>query len=200
MPFFTIIATYYQGVTKPDIYQRFTQSLLQQTFGDFEALICHDGPLLYKVNSPYDIICTAARRNRWGHNLRQIGLNRAQGKYILHTNADNVYNPDALRNIYDTIRETSAPIVITRVEMMGLNRGNGKLWYDKPRDYSISTILSGNPPVLNNIDLMQAVIAKNIWDSYGWCNCTQQADGIIYSKICFENPYCCTDILIGRHY
>jgi hypothetical protein len=200
MPFFTIIATYYQGVTGPEMFERFAESLVTQTFQDFEVLIYHDGPLLHKVNSPYDIFCTRTRQNKWGHDLRGIGLTKAKGKYILHTNADNVYDPHALHNIYNKIQETSANIIITQVEMMGLNRGNGRIWYDKPRDYSKRAILTGNPPVYAGIDLMQVIIAKEIWDKYGWFTFIEQADGIIYTKICSENPYLCTDILIGRHY
>ena len=90
--------------------------------------------------------------------------------------------------------------MIAKVEMMGLNHGNGKIWYDQPRDYSKSVTLSGNPPVYGNIDLMQAVIAKKIWDQYGWFCFKEQADGIIYQKICSENKYICTDTIIGKHY
>jgi hypothetical protein len=200
MPFFTIIAVYYQGITKPETYQRFTQSLEEQTYGDFETLVYHDGPLLHEVISPYKICHTSTRYNQWGHNLRRIGLKQAQGKYILHTNVDNIYYPNALQDIFEKIQETSANIIITQVEMMGLNKKNGRMWYDNPRDYGKSEILTGNPPVYGNIDLMQAVIAKEIWDKYGWFNLIEQADGIIYSKICMENQYCNTDILIGRHY
>ncbi len=200
MSFFSIIAAYYQGTTSLAEYRRFAQSLKQQTFSDFEVLVYHDGPLLHAVDSPFNILSTHKRSALWGHDLRAIGLGQASGKYILHANADNEYFPDALTNIYNAVRETDAKIIITKVEMMGLNRADGRLWYDSPRDYTKSAILSGNPPVLNSIDLMQAVIAKEIWDKYGWFTFIKQADGLIYTKICLENKYRCTDILIGRHY
>jgi hypothetical protein len=199
-PFFTIIAAYYQGVSPPEVYARFCSSLLRQSFTNAEVLVLHDGPLLHKVDSPFDILCTQMRHNLWGHNLRKIGLQRAKGRYILHTNIDNEYHPDALASIHSRLVQTPVDILIARIEMMGLNCANGKIWYDNPRDYSKSYILPGNPPVFGNIDLMQAVIAKKIWDRYGWFNMIEQADGIIYSKMCAENPYLCTDILIGRHY
>jgi hypothetical protein len=200
VPFFSFIATYYQGSTGPEIFQRFLDSLAQQTFTDFEVLIYHDGPLQHEIQSPYPIRCTAQRHNMWGHIQRGIGLQQAQGRYILHTNIDNVYNPPALQLVYDAIQKTNAGIIITNVEMMGLNRGNGKIWYDNPRDYRKSVILTGNPPLFGNIDLMQAVISKELWGKYGWFSFKEQADGIIYQKICSENSYVCTDILIGKHY
>lgn len=199
-PYFTIIAAYFQGVSPPEIYQRFCESLLRQSFKNFEVLILHDGPLQYNINSPYDILCTKIRQNMWGHNLRKIGLKLARGNYILHTNIDNEYHPEALQNIYSQLQKTPMEILITQVEMMGLNRGNGYIWYDNPRDYTKSVILSGNPPVYCNIDMMQAVIAKKLWDKYGWFSLVEQSDGIIYNKICAENPYLCTNIQIGRHY
>jgi len=200
MPFFSIIATYYQGATGPGVFRRFVNSLYRQTCRDFEVLIYHDGPLQHDLQSPYPVFCTARRFNMWGHLQRGIGLKQARGRYILHTNVDNVYDPLALRQIHDVIDKTAAGIVITKVEMMGLNRGDGKIWYDQPRDYSKSVVLTGNPPVYGNIDLMQAVIAKEIWDRYGWFSFKEQADGVIYPKICGENDYVCTDILIGKHY
>ena len=199
-PFFSVIAAYYQGVTGPDVYRRFCESLLRQSFTSAEVLVLHDGPLLHEVASPFNILCTQLRHNMWGHNLRKIGLQHAKGRYILHTNVDNEYHPDALRDIHARLQTTPTGILITRIEMMGLNHGDGKIWYDIPRDYSKSLVLSGNPPVMGNVDLMQVVISKEIWDTYGWFNFIEQADGIIYQKICSENPYLCTDILIGRHY
>ncbi|HLV30530.1 MAG TPA: glycosyltransferase family A protein [Chitinispirillaceae bacterium] len=200
MPFFTIIASYYQVTTDKEIFKRFVDSLRQQSFMDFEVLIYHDGPMYYQIESPYQIFCTPERFNLWGHPQRFIGLKQAKGKYILHTNIDNAYNLHALQNLYDTINKTHTDIMIAKVEMMGLNHGNGKIWYDQPRDYSKSVTLSGNPPVYGNIDLMQAVIAKKIWDQYGWFCFKEQADGIIYQKICSENKYICTDTIIGKHY
>lgn len=200
MPFFSIIAAYYQGVTKPEIFQRFLDSLTQQTFKDFEVLIYHDGPLLYEVNCPYGLYYTPVRQNKWGHDLRAIGLKQATGNYILHTNVDNVYDLNALNNIYTKMQELQTDILIAKVVMMGLNHKQGFIWYDNPRDYSKSVTLSGNPPLYGNIDLMQAIIAKRLWDKYGWFSSIEQADGIIYAKICSENKYFCSDIVIGKHY
>jgi hypothetical protein len=200
MPFLSIIAAYYQGVTDAGILQRFLDSLSSQTFKDFECLIYHDGPLLTEVSCPYEIRPTPTRANCWGHNLRALGLTQARGGYILHTNVDNVYDPNAFQAIFEKLRRTPVDILITQAVMMGLNRGPGRIWYDSPRDYGKCAILTGNPPVYGNVDLMQAVISKRIWDRYGWFSLVEQADGLIVSQICKENGYACSDIVIGRHY
>jgi hypothetical protein len=200
MPFFSIIAAYYQGVTDNAVFQRFVDSLNCQTFRDFECLIYHDGPLLADVSCPYELSSTPERANRWGHNLRVLGLARATGSYILHTNVDNAYDPNAFQAIFEKLQRTKTDILITQVAMMGLNRGQNRIWYDTPRDYTRCVILTGNPPVYGNVDLMQAVVSKRIWDRYGWFSMVEQADGIILSQLCRENGYACSDIVIGRHY
>ena len=48
----------------------------------------HDGPKIYDVD--YPVIYTEERANVWGHNLRDIGIKMAKGKYNLHTNCDTV--------------------------------------------------------------------------------------------------------------
>jgi hypothetical protein len=205
-PFFSVIAAYYQGVTEDDILRRFTNSLTVQTFQDFEVLIYHDGPLLHEVSCPYPVRCSPERRNIWGHNLRQLGLQNACGQYLLHTNVDNLYEPDAFAQLHARLEQSGTEILITRLRMMGLNYAApqagapGRIWYDRPRDYTKSVVLTGNPPVYGNIDLMQLVASKRIWDRYGWFSTIEQADGHIYPRLCQENGYACSDILIGRHY
>lgn len=205
-PFFSVIAAYYQGVTDDDTLRRFTSGLSEQTCQDFEVLIYHDGPLQHEVSCPYPVRCTPVRANLWGHNSRQLGLQNARGEYVLHTNADNLYEPDAFAQIRDNLKRSESEILITRLRMMGLNYAApkpgapGRIWYDKPRDYTKSVVLSGNPPVYGNIDLMQLVASKRIWDRYGWFSTVEQADGLIYTLLCKENGYACSDILIGRHY
>ncbi|HEU4578524.1 MAG TPA: glycosyltransferase family A protein [Polyangiaceae bacterium] len=205
-PFFSVIAAYYQGVSDHQTLARFVNSLQQQTFQDFEVLIYHDGPLQYEISCPYPVLATPERQNVWGHNLRQLGLQHARGRYVLHTNIDNLYEADAFAKIFARLQQGDSQILITRLRMMGLNYAppnattRGRIWYDKPRDYSKSVVLTGNPPVYGNIDLMQLVASKQIWDRYGWFSTVEQADGLIYPRLCKENSYACTDILIGKHY
>src|SRR5689334_11598279 len=95
-PFFSIIAAYYQGVSDDETLARFVSSLQQQSFQDFEVLIYHDGPIQHEVSCPNPVHATPERQNVWGHNLRQLGLQQARGRYVLHTNIDNLYEADAL--------------------------------------------------------------------------------------------------------
>lgn len=207
MVFFTIIAAYYQGVTDDTIFKRFINSLGAQKFKDFEVVVIHDGKLDHNIDSiaillgaQVKIIETEERRNLWGHNLRRIGLEMAKGEYIIHTNCDNVYYPNALKDLWTLYMQTKSDILIGAVRMMGLNSDGNRIWYDKPRDYTKSHILTGRPPTFGNIDMMSLCSSKRLWDKYGWYDLSETSDGIIYSRMCKENNYEYTNTLIGEHY
>lgn len=200
MPFFTIIATHYQNAETEEILTRFINSIKAQSFKDYELLILHDGPQLRETS--HDVIWSDKFEKQYGHNLRQRGIDLAEGEYIIHTNCDNIYSIHALRDFHDTIKSTSKEIAIGNVVMYGMNRSveTGGVWYDTPRDYSKYTLLTGNPPVWGNMDLMSLCASKRLWKIYGWNDLRKDSDGFIYSKMCCENEYAITATLIGYHY
>src|ERR1043165_2007520 len=105
MPLFSIVCVHYQGTVTRDIYLRGVNSILSQTFTDYELLVYHDGPLLDPdAPTPIPIRCTEMRHNDWGHSLRDRGIREAKGDYIVHFNADNVLYPHALELIAAEIR------------------------------------------------------------------------------------------------
>jgi hypothetical protein len=59
----------------------------------------------YRRDNPKQISyeCTKTRFNDYGHSLREIGLEKATGEYILITNADNYYSPKTLEFINKAI-------------------------------------------------------------------------------------------------
>lgn len=86
-------------------------SLLSQTYGDFEAIIIHDGydqkheeiikPYLKDPRFKY--IYTKKRHNDWGMSLRNEGLKIAKGQWIINTNDDNYYVPIYLEEVKKSI-------------------------------------------------------------------------------------------------
>src|SRR5437762_14065631 len=105
MPLFSIIVVHFQGTISRDVYLRGINSIQQQTMGDYEVLVYHDGPLLdAEAPTPVPIRCTEVRHNDWGHSLRDRGIREAKGDYIVHFNADNVLYPHALELIAAEIR------------------------------------------------------------------------------------------------
>jgi glycosyltransferase involved in cell wall biosynthesis len=222
MKFFSIIATDYEDSVPPEVLQRFIDSLKAQTFKDFEVIILHDGKRKGDVISidigDLDVTFNESlfRANLWGHNLRSYGMMKASGRFFIHTNTDNLYYPDALELLHRIINDQypAFKVFINQVKMMGMKIKETHIpiakdktmpvtsrYYDTPRDYSSSIILTGDPPVWGNIDLMNLVAANEVWESICyWYDMGVSSDGIIYNKICTLYPYYYTSILIGEHY
>lgn len=112
-PLFTVIVTDYEPAVPRDYFRRKMACLAAQTCDDFEVLVYHDGP---KARSYEDdladgplhpatqFVVTQARIGDWGHSSRDLGIRAARGRWIIHTNADNVFYP----NLIATLREVLA--------------------------------------------------------------------------------------------
>lgn len=213
MPLFSIIVPHYQGVIPPEIFQRGIASLQQQTFKDFEILAYHDGPLLDPAAPlPVPLRCTEIRHNDWGHSLRDRGIHEASGDYIVHFNADNILYPRALELIAAEIRRPprivdpannvldTDNIVIFPVAMVGLQRVNGKVFQFKGSP-PFFTILTGNPPIVRNIDAMQLVMKRSLWLAEGgWSDKRELSDGYQYQRFAAKYGYREVGPVCGEHH
>ena len=112
-PKFSIIVPHYQWDGSAGIrhttFMRGMNSIVAQTFTDFEVLVYHDGPpsepeLLKE--SPFPVIVTKTRHNDFGHSLRDMGIKKATGEYIIHTNPDNVFYSHALEKLDEASSDT----------------------------------------------------------------------------------------------
>jgi hypothetical protein len=185
MPKFSIIATDYEGHVPRAAMARGLDSLRQQTFRDFEVIICHDGP----KSVPYEeevslaglpnlkIVNTPEWMGDWGHHSREFAMPLASGEYLVNFNIDNILYPHALERISQKIDETESPIVIFSI-------------YHHKIHPNALVPFSGIPPVLFNVDALQAVIRKDIWESVGyWYRYEDISDGMIIERICNEHGY-----------
>jgi GT2 family glycosyltransferase len=208
---FSILATDYQPVVSDDVLQRFFDSLNAQSFKDFEVIVYHDGGLVReRVVNTYDLnvrfFNSDERANCWGHNLRSRMIDLSSGDFILHTNTDNVYFPDALETLSSYIREYSDySVFIMGVKLMGMNSftnpyGQMMVWYDNPRNYDVYLTLKGTPKC-GAIDMMQLVASRRVWDVIGgWYRTEEDSDGLLYEEIASLYDIVMIDKLIGEHY
>jgi glycosyltransferase involved in cell wall biosynthesis len=213
MPLFSIINIHYQPTIPHPVFMRGINSIQNQTFKDFELLVYHDGPLTdTTVQLPVPVRCMAKRYNDWGHSLRDRGIHEATGDYIVIFNADNVLYPHALAEI---AREIARPprlqdqtgkildpndIIIFPVAMIGLQRVNGRVMQFKgsPPFY---TILTGNPPVVQNIDCMQLVMKRSLWLAEGgWSDKRELSDGFQYQRFAAKYGYREVGPVCGEHH
>ncbi len=212
-PLFSIVVVDYQGVNSHDTLLRGLASIEAQSFRDFEVLLYHDGPLLHPDREfPLPVICTERRHNDWGHSLRDLGIRRATGEYVLHFNADNVLFPDALERIAEEIRRGARlydqagqgvdtnDIIIFPIRMWNLIKFRGHTVQLKgaPQFY---LILTGVPPVVQFIDCMQLVMKRSLWLAVGgWYDKRELGDGYMYQDFARRYGYRTVGPVLGEHF
>ncbi len=213
MPLFSVIVIHYQPTIPHPIFMRGIKSLQVQTFKDFEILVYHDGPLTdASAEMPVPVRCMEKRYNDWGHSLRDRGIREATGDYILHFNADNILYPHGLAEIAKEIHRQPRlqdqtgkildpnDIIIFPVAMVGLQRVNGRVMQFKGSPPFFS-ILTGNPPVVQNIDCMQLVMKRSLWLAEGgWADKRELSDGFQYQRFAAKYGYREVGPVCGEHH
>lgn len=221
---FSIIVPHYDGAISDEVFMEGMNSLAESTFKDFEVLIYHDGPTsrplpdVSKLGFDYKISETNKRYNDWGHSLRDIGIREAQGEYIVHFNPDNILYPEALRSVDQSIhtwkwflkehkdsprvremKKTCAEVIISPIIMEGCLRvPHGSMW--RTNDSRHRMILSGYPPLKYNVDCMQLVASKNVWQKIGgWSDKSEDSDGELIEKIITNFGFSFCPDIIGVH-
>lgn len=102
-----IIPTYY----RPDMLNTALQSLMNQTFQDFEAIIVIDGGVenykieALKANSKVKVIIN--EHNKGVSESRNIGIKHALGQYIAFLDDDDEYTPDFFLKTYECLNKSA---------------------------------------------------------------------------------------------
>ena len=97
---------------------RCLDSLLAQTFPDFELLLIDDGSkdrsgdICDKYALKDQRIRVFHKENGGVASARQLGVDEARGEYSIHADGDDWVEPDMLQCFYDKAKETNADIVI----------------------------------------------------------------------------------------
>lgn len=124
-PLFSVIVIDYDKSVTRDEFVRKMKSLAAQTCKDFEVLVYHDGPKSSSYDDDIDgseihpettFHISDKRENDWGHSNRDRGIRKAKGKWIIHTNADNVFYPDLIESLKAAISSTTEPAPIIRTK------------------------------------------------------------------------------------
>lgn len=189
-------------------------SLGNQTFKDFNVVICHDGPKekTYEEEGidfkelgiePY-IINTPEHHGVWGHTSSDYAMRYAYennlGDYYIQHNIDNEFLPEAFQIISDAIDEFEKNIIIFQIY-------HWKIWPLSQPIYAMDSPWTGNPPIRGGtaagggIDAMQLVAHKDIWKEVGfWYSTKEEADGIIYEDMCKRFSYQHIPIVLGHNF
>ena len=114
-PAISVIVPAYNAVKT---LSRCLDSLLSQTFSDFEIILIDDGSTdgsesLYIEYAQRDkrVIPIILKENKGVSNARQLGMDTAQGKYITFLDADDWVNDDMLEKLFACSESNNADIV-----------------------------------------------------------------------------------------
>ena len=112
---------------------RCIQSILSQTYTDFELLLINDGStdssgaICDKYAEQDSRVRVFYKENGGVSSARNVGLNNAEGEYIIFVDSDDYMKPQMCEILYNTLIREQADIVICGTEETG-----GGFW--KPRN------------------------------------------------------------------
>lgn len=164
----------------------FVQSVINQTQNNWKLHVLHDGHNddfcnimeEYRRDNPKQISyeCTKTRFNDYGHSLREIGLEKATGEYILITNADNYYSPKALEFINKAIVNNAPKPDVVMFDMVHSHTNPG---LKKAPSYSFFKVIYKR----NFIDMGAAIAETSLAKRSGFADKSYSADATYFENI-----------------
>lgn len=132
------------------------ESVLAQTMGDLELIVIDDA----SSDATWEVIQGFSderiRSFRHAENQGAVktlneGLRLAQGEYLTILNSDDIYHPERLETLLDTVRDGEAEFVATDVELLEgdgeIMRGKGHGWIEWFEGLKQAYRASGDPAI-----------------------------------------------------
>lgn len=177
-PKFSIIVVDCDSHTPREAAKRGVDSILSQTFRDFEVVFVHNGLKQKPYEEEFDLsgiekvktMYIKERFDDWGNTSRNYGLRIATGEYILHFNIDNLLYPNCLERVNELLEKDNIrkEMVIFTI----IHHNNDE------------QILTGNPVRFQHIDCLQVIASRKAWESIGfWHRKEYEADGYLYVEL-----------------
>lgn len=165
----------------------FVQSWMNQSAENWRLTVIHDGPseefeqamwpLAGQMPDKIKYFCTETRHNDYGHTLRHIGIEQAQGDYLLLTNADNYFIPKAVE-ILNTEMGRADVIMFDMVHSH--NKPGGR---EQPRySYFETSYQRGS------IDVSAAIVRTDLAKRVGFRDRTYAGDATYFEDILLSCP------------
>ncbi len=192
-PLFTVIVTDYEASVSRDFFRRKMACLAAQTCKDFEVLVYHDGPKSQSydddlaggpVHPATQFIVTPDHVGDWGHAARDLGIRAARGRWIIHTNADNVFYPNLIAVLKDTATDPKPWTFARAPRAYPLGLRTFANWLDrrwKTRLTASQISESSDPQILVYGIIMQGMIAMSV--AYARVQEVAGRQGIIFGGV-----------------
>ena len=163
-----IITTY----NRPQMLQRAVDSVLNQTFQDFELLVIDDHsdtPPNLNLPKGEDRVVTVRLPFNTGYQVRpkNIGIMLSKGSYIAYLDDDNVFLPDHIEVLYEAIKESGADVVYGDRVYKSNNPNEHRFMGKQSYPFDVKQIEHGN--YIDTSDIMHTIQAINdigFWDIF----------------------------------
>jgi len=125
-PLFTVVMPVFLGEytsnagksakDKPSKFHRAVESVMGQTFKQWELVIVVDGCLIAEheaqryAHNPAVRVLTIDKQRTWSPAVRNAGLKAAIGNYAIYLDADDCYGPGHLETVAGALQEAGWPI------------------------------------------------------------------------------------------
>ncbi len=155
---------------------RCVQSILDQTQGlsDIELVIINDGStdnspaILKKLEQDYNIIKLYEQQNSGEGHTRNVGLEKANGKYIWFIDADDYIDGTILKHIYDTLNNQNPEAILFGYKTVDLE------------GVKISEVSYENDVLTRDQLINQSLYSNTVWSK------VINTDLIRSNEICFD--------------
>jgi glycosyltransferase involved in cell wall biosynthesis len=184
------------------VLRRTIHSVLAQTMPSWRLLLISDGKEektpLELVRSTADLrieymVCTPKGEGERasGNNVRQFGLERVESRYVAFLDDDNIIFPDYVEVLSGALDRTpQVAMAIARIIHLGPLPA---------RLHPPPKVLDGNPPVLHNIDTLQAMFRTPAMQKHGWLMRGYLADGFTFESMAATYGYILVNAVVGVH-
>lgn len=185
----------------PAILKRCLDSVEGQAYPHWRQIVVVDdatveahvpADLLAAYTSPQrEFVALGRASNNSGNSPRQFAIERATTDFVVFLDDDNVIFPNYLEVMAAALTAVdSADMVICRI----IHMGPLPPWLCPP-----PKVLDGNPPVLQNIDSLQATVRTRAMKEHTWLDRGYMADGYTMQSLAEKYRHIHVSDILGVH-
>jgi len=187
---------------EPGIIRHCIDSIRLQTFGQWEQIVCSNGPeevavknMVSDIGDPrvkYRFLGSGRKENDFGNSSRKHMLEEATGEYIMFVDDDNIILPSYMERMLAALTESGGDFAVCDVMHFGpLNEAE----VGKP-----PVVLKGEPVRLYHIDPLQVMVKTDVMRDVGWdTEVGYLSDGVSLEKLGRKYKHIKVDELLGIH-